>query len=148
VTSTISFAGNTIADPMIVQFALVPYAAFLATRFAKSQIMTTAVLNRLEETVDNRDLGVPLEIFPMNWDIVRDWERKAGLRGNRRPFAYTVPVVMAALILVALIVNLADANTENIKWALLSTVATLAMGIATVLGAKSWHVSFLGERGA
>ena len=76
-TSSLSILGLQISDTTLIQFALVPAAAFFAIRYAKAQVLTASLAQFLASHLDKMP-GASLMICPPDWDIVRDITHRFG----------------------------------------------------------------------
>jgi len=132
-TSSLSILGLQISDTTLIQFALVPAAAFFAIRYAKAQVLTASLAQFLASHLDKMP-GASLMICPPDWDIVRDITHRFGW--VRRLLPGGLELVMYALVVAGTVVNLLDSTDINRIWALLATAAT-ALLFATTLPVMS-----------
>ena len=138
--SSVTFAGFTIANPRIVEFAVVPYAAFLATRFMKAQLLTDSIEASLKRHLGHTGLGVPAEVLPMDWGLSRNRSAATGI-GLELSRSVT-PAVMLGAVAVGLAFSWYDTSDADSIWCALSTAATVVLLAATLIGRQEWKRSF------
>jgi hypothetical protein len=142
-TSSLSILGLQINDIQLIQFALVPAAAFFAIRYAKAQVLTASLSEFLGSHFAKQLQGVSPMICPPDWDIIRDMAHRFDWVHRLLPGG--LELVMYALVVAGTVVNLFDSTDTNRSWALLATAAT-ALLFATTLPAMSvWKASVIGR---
>lgn len=142
--SAITFGGFTIANPRVVQFALVPYAAFLAIRYTKATRLVDRIVDRLSVVLEDISPPLPLEAFPVDWDNVRNGSNVTRVSLERARWFF--PAVMGVAVLIGLGLSWYDASESDYIWIILATLATLGVVLAIATFHKAWSKSFLGPR--
>ena len=141
-TSSLSILGLQISDTTLIQFALVPAAAFFAIRYAKAQVLTASLAQFLASHLDKMP-GASLMICPPDWDIVRDITHRFGW--VRRLLPGGLELVMYALVVAGTVVNLLDSTDINRIWALLATAATALLFATTLPVMSVWKTALIGR---
>jgi len=141
-TSSLSILGLQISDTTLIQFALVPAAAFFAIRYAKAQVLTASLAQFLASHLDKMP-GASLMICPPDWDIVRDITHRFGW--VRRLLPGGLELVMYALVVAGTVVNLLDSTDINRIWALLATAATALLFATTLPVMSAWKTALIGR---
>src|SRR5215204_1863943 len=142
-TSSLSILGLQIHDTKLIQFTLVPAAAFFAIRYAKAQVLTVSLAQFLTSYLAKHLPGVPPMIRPPDWDIVRDISHRVGWVGRLLPGG--LELVMYALVVAGTVVNLFDSTDTNRSWALLATAATALLFATTLPAMSAWKTSVIGR---
>src|SRR4030095_14174578 len=70
--SSLSILGLQVHDTKLIQFALVPAAAFFAIRDTKAQVLTASLAQFLGSHLAEKLPGVSPMTCPPDWDIIRD----------------------------------------------------------------------------
>ena len=143
--SSLSILGLHITDTKLIQFALVPIAAFFAIRYAKAQVLTASLSQFLGAHLANHLPSVSPMTCPPNWDILRDMTRRVGRVGALLPGG--LELVMYAVIVAGIIVNLNDATDSNRSWALLAILGTIMLFAATLPAMREWKTAVMGRDG-
>lgn len=134
--SSFSVAGLQITNLQIVQFALAPIAAFLALRYAKAERLSASIGRRLRELLDDDLPTVPIAVSPPDWDVMRD------IAVRMRPVSRFLPmgtsVVMFGFVAAGIFVNLLDARSSSISWAIISSVAAVLIASVMILTGPVW----------
>jgi hypothetical protein len=142
-TSSLSILGLQINDIQLIQFALVPAAAFFAIRYAKAQVLTASLSEFLASHFAKQLQGVSPMTCPPDWDIIRDMTHRFGW--VRRLLPGGLELVMYALVVAGTVVNLFDSTDMNRSWALLATAATVLLFAATLPAMSTWKTSVIGR---
>jgi hypothetical protein len=143
--SSLSILGLHINDTKLIQFALVPIAAFFAIRYARAQVLTASFSQFLRSHFTDSLPGVSPMICPPDWDMVRDMTRRVGRVGRLLPGG--LELVMYALVVIGIVVNLNDATDLNRGWALLATSSTILLFVATLPAMREWKTAVIGRDG-
>ena len=141
-TSSLSILGLQISDTTLIQFALVPAAAFFAIRYAKAQVLTASLAQFLAFHLDKMP-GASLMICHPDLDIVRDIAHRFGW--VRRFLPGGLELVMYALVVAGTVVNLLDSTDMNRIWALLATAATALLFATTIPVMSAWKTALIGR---
>jgi hypothetical protein len=136
--SSLSVLGLQINDTKLIQFALVPAAAFFAIRYAKAQILTQSLVQFLGRQLKKLP-GVSPMICPPDWDIIRDIAHRVG-RGERL-LSGGLELAMYTLVVAGAIINLLDSTDRNRTWALLATGATALLLATTLPVMREWKTA-------
>jgi hypothetical protein len=136
--SSLSILGLQINDTKLIQFALVPAAAFFAIRYAKAQILTQSLAQCLRRQLEKLP-GVSRMICPPDWDVIRDIAHRLG-RGDRF-LSGGLELAMYALIVAGAVINLLDSTDRNRTWALLATGATALLLATTLPVMREWKTA-------
>jgi hypothetical protein len=142
-TSSLTFLGLEINDTKLIQFALVPAAAFFAIRYSKAQVLSGEFARFLRRHLENHLPGVPSLTCPPDWDLVRDITHRAPPLGRLLPVG--LEVSMYAVVAAGAIVNLLDATDDNRIWAWLTTAATVVLLATTLPVMREWRMSVIGR---
>lgn len=140
--SSLSILGLQIDDLTLVQFAIVPLAAFLALRFLKAQVLTASCGSILGHHMARHLETVPTLVCPADWDLVRDMTHRSPRRLHS--LSFVVSMAMFAAVVAALAVNAVDATAGNWVAALISMLATDVLIFTAALAFPSWPTSVIG----
>jgi hypothetical protein len=143
--SSFSILGLHINDTKLIQFALVPIAAFFAIRYARAQVLTASLSQFLRSHLADHLPSVSPMTCPPDWDMVRDMTRRVGRAGRFLPGG--LELVMYAFVVVGIVVNLNDATDLNKSWALVATSSTILLFIATLPAMREWKTAVMGRDG-
>jgi hypothetical protein len=138
--SSLSILGLHINDTRLIQFALVPAAAFFAIRYSKAQILTQSLAQCLRKQLEKLP-GVSHMICPPDWDIIRDVAHRIG-RGDRL-LSGGLELAMYTLIVMGAVINLLDSTVGNRIWAVLATGATALLLVTTLPVMREWKTSVI-----
>lgn len=141
-TSSLSILGLHIDDTKLIQFALVPAAAFFAIRYAKAQVLTASLAQVLTSHLATLPVAPPMTC-PPDWDIIRDISHRFGW--VRRLLPGGLELVMYALVAVGTVVNLLDSTSTNRSWALLAAAATALLFATTLPAMSAWKTAVIGR---
>jgi hypothetical protein len=141
-TPSLSILGLEINDTKLIQFALVPAAAFFAIRYAKAQVLTVSLGSFLTSHLAKLP-GVPTMVSPPDWDILRDITHRFGW--VRRLLPGGLELVMYALVVAGTVVNLLDSTDTNRSWTLLATAATALLFATTLPTMSVWKTAIIGR---
>jgi hypothetical protein len=142
-TSSLTFLGLEINDTKLIQFALVPAAAFFAIRYSKAQVLSGELAQFLRCHFEKNLPDVPPLARPPDWDIARDITHRVPPLGRLVPVG--MEVAMYAVVIVGAIVNLLDATETNRLWAWLTSAATAALLATTLPVRREWKMSVIGR---
>jgi hypothetical protein len=143
--SSFSILGLHVDDTKLIQFALVPIAAFFAIRYARAQVLTASLSQFLRSHLANHLPGVSPMTCPPDWDMLRDMTRRVGRIGRLLPGG--LELGMYALVAVGIFVNLDDATDLNKSWALVATSSTILLFLATLPAMREWKTAVMGRDG-
>jgi hypothetical protein len=138
-----SILGLQINDTKLIQFALVPVAAFFAIRYAKAQVLTASLAQFLGSHLADRLPSVSRMVCPPDWDMVRDITHRVGRAGRLLPVG--LELAMYALVVAGTVANLLDSTGRNRSWALLATAATVLLFATTLPAMREWKTSVIGR---
>jgi hypothetical protein len=141
--SSLSILGLQVHDTKLIQFALVPAAAFFAIRYTKAQVLTASLAQFLGSHLAEKLPGVSPMTCPPDWDIIRDITHR--VRPTRRLLPAGVEVAMYILVAAGAVVNLLDSTDRNRTWALLATAATALLLMTTLPVMREWKTSVIGR---
>jgi hypothetical protein len=141
--SSLSILGLQVHDTKLIQFALVPAAAFFAIRYTKAQVLTASLAQFLGSHLAGKLPGVSPMTCPPDWDIIRDITHR--VRPTRRLLPAGVEVAMYILVAAGAVVNLLDSTDRNRTWALLATAATALLLMTTLPVMREWKTSVIGR---
>ena len=142
-TSSLSILGLQINDIQLIQFALVPAAAFFAIRYAKAQVLTASLAQVLTSHLAKHMPNISPLTRPPDWDIIRDITHRFGWVGRLLPGG--LELVMYAFVVAGTVVNLLDSTGTNRSWALLATAATALLFATTLPAMSAWKTSVIGR---
>lgn len=137
--SRLSIAGLEVNDLKVIQFTLVPIAAFLVLRYAKARVLTVSLASFLDSYLAKNFPSVPELVGPIDWDFMRDMSH---LRVGR-PLQFFVMIVMYGIVLAGVMVNSFDTTDTNIWWALLCGTATILIVLATFFIRPAWRTAVI-----
>jgi hypothetical protein len=143
--SSFSILGLHVNDTKLIQFALVPIAAFFAIRYARAQVLTASLSQFLRSHLANHLPSVSPMTCPPDWDMVRDMTRRVGRVGRLLPGG--LELVMYAFVVAGIVVNLNDATDLNKSWALVATSSTILLFMATLPAMREWKTAVMGRDG-
>jgi len=143
--SSFSILGLHVDDTKLIQFALVPIAAFFAIRYARAQVLTASLSQFLRSHLANHLPSVSPMTCPPDWDMLRDMTRRVGRIGRLLPGG--LELGMYALVIAGIFVNLNDATDLNKSWALVATSSTILLFAATLPAMREWKTAVMGRDG-
>jgi hypothetical protein len=144
--SSLSILGLQIHDTKLIQFALVPAAAFFAIRWAKAQDLAESFAQLLRRQLEKLPDVSPM-IGPPDWDIIRDIAHRAHHAHRvdrvRRLLSGGLELTMYMLVVAGAVINLLDSTDRNRTWALLATGATALLLATTLPVMREWKASVI-----
>jgi|Tabmets5t2r1_1033131.scaffolds.fasta_scaffold28361_2 hypothetical protein len=141
--SSFSILGLHVNDTRLIQFALVPVAAFFAIRYARAQVLTASLSQFLRSHIATHLPSVSPMTCPPDWDMLRDMTRRVGRIGRLLPGG--LELGMYVLVVVGIVVNLNDATDLNKSWALVATSSTILLFAATLPAMREWKTAVMGR---